>query len=538
LYTTGLTTLTLTDQGAAVVGTNIPATVTTVNLGKETAVSGNNNNISLTYATGSASDVTVNVGATASASNPAFDSGDLTIAGNTGALTIQSSGDAANLLDAVAVNSAGSVTIKGSTQALTTTTVSATGAATFAVDSSLKATTVTNVTLDESTSAINLTAGTGALTVSDIDQTATAGTDLATNVTVTNTGTNASSIGAIDFNGAANKSIAANVTATNDGTGTLTITRIGYDSAASSTGGTSTGTITLAANSGTLTVTTLELGAATNTYETSVNLVLSAAADKTLNITNFNDNDSNGADIGTITLSGAGTINVDADNSGILAVESDTVINSTATGNVNINLGSATSAADITVGLGNAASGKFNVIATGAGADTINGGSGSDNVSSGAGNDILSGGAGSDRLTPGDGNDTLSGGAGVDRFVFITNDEATDNVSTIQDFTVADDILVFDNTTFNAYTGPLSVVTDIANVAASAIVLDNASDITGANFNGTTNGAFIAIALDTGAIYRSADNGTFAGGASNARLIGQIPASVVSSLTTANFEFE
>jgi Ca2+-binding RTX toxin-like protein len=357
---------------------------------------------------------------------------------------------------------------------------------------------------------------------------------LATNVTVTNTGTNASSIGAIDFNGAANKSIAANVTATNDGTGTLTITRIGYQNEASSTGGTSTGTITLAANSGTLTVTTLELGAANDTYETSVNLVLSAAADKTLNITNFSDNDSNGADIGTITLSGAGTINVDANNSGSLNVESDTVITSTATGNVNIHLGSATTAADITVGLGNAASGKYNVITTGAGADTITGGTGADNVTAGAGNDTITGGAGADRLTGGNGTDTISGGTGADRFVFSTINSAA-NANTITDFSVTEgDIIVLDNTTWTSHTVPLSVVTDNSSYVASAIILDNASDILATNVSVTASGAVLAIAIDTGNIYYDLD-GNFMG---SPVIIGQIPASVVSSLTTANFEFE
>jgi len=487
LYTTGLETLTITDVGAAQTATSIPATVTTINLGKGTAVNGTNN-ASLTYATGAASDVTVNVGATATASNPAFDSGDLTIAGNTGALTIQSSGDAANLIDAVAVNSAGSVTIKGSTQALTTTTVSATGAATFAVDSSLKATTVTNVTLDESTSAINLTSGTGALSVGNITQTAgVASNDIASNVTIAASGTTTLSVGTIEFDGGASGSITANVTATNDSTGAMTITGITYDHDVTAAGDTASGTVTLAANSGDITLSTLTMDAATDTYEVNVNLVLSAASGKTLAITDLAH--VNGADMGTVTVSGAGTINVDTNDTNTTPIESNTVINSTATGTFNMNIASATG--NITASLGDVTSSGSNTLTTGSGTDTITGGSGADTISTGGGNDVITAGGGADSITGGGGNDTINlteSTAASDTIVFeatatangqdtitgfasgdIINVSAfaTDNAATatLADTTTGNQAIA-DNDIFNVTDADGSIGTTVANVAA------------------------------------------------------------------------
>ena len=249
----GVQTFTLTDQGAAVVVSNASDSMTAINIGKGTAVTGTNN-ITVGYKSGASSAQTVTVGATASASNPAIDTGDLTITGNTGALTITSGGDAASLLDAVAANNASAVTIQGGTQNLTTTTVSATGAATFTVDASNKATTVTNVTLDQSTSAINVTSGTGNVSVGNVTLTGAAA-DVDVDATVTGNGTTTTGVGIISVDFVDAKAGTADLIATNNSTGAMTITEfevIGRQDDQS-------GSVNIAATSGNVTLTTLDI---------------------------------------------------------------------------------------------------------------------------------------------------------------------------------------------------------------------------------------------------------------------------------------
>jgi hypothetical protein len=80
--------------------------------------------------------------------------------------------------------------------------------------------------------------------------------------------------------------------------------------------------------------------------------------------------------------------------------------------------------------------------------DTINGGSGNDNLAGLGGNDTLNGGSGADTFSGGTGNDNLiggpgtdrlSGGTGADRFVFSATSESAvgDAVDTIADFSHA-----------------------------------------------------------------------------------------------------
>ena len=91
------------------------------------------------------------------------------------------------------------------------------------------------------------------------------------------------------------------------------------------------------------------------------------------------------------------------------------------------------------------------VIAMGAGEDTVHGGDGDDLLRGGAGDDILDGGAGADTLHGGDGDDTLIGGggldemwggAGADTFVFDTVEEALAAAPRIMDFSAGTDRLV------------------------------------------------------------------------------------------------
>lgn len=87
----------------------------------------------------------------------------------------------------------------------------------------------------------------------------------------------------------------------------------------------------------------------------------------------------------------------------------------------------------------------------GTGNDTLNGGAGNDELIGDTGNDSLTGGAGNDTLTGGRGNDTLTGGSGSDRFVFDTNSRFSASIigkDTITDFSVGEDTIVLDKTTF------------------------------------------------------------------------------------------
>ena len=92
----------------------------------------------------------------------------------------------------------------------------------------------------------------------------------------------------------------------------------------------------------------------------------------------------------------------------------------------------------------------------GAGSDALSGGLGNDVVTGGAGNDALSGDAGADRLFGGQGRDRISGGlgkdiltggAGKDFFVF-DKWPGPENIDRITDFSVRDDTIELDASTF------------------------------------------------------------------------------------------
>ncbi|WP_419900133.1 hypothetical protein [Roseomonas sp. USHLN139] len=83
--------------------------------------------------------------------------------------------------------------------------------------------------------------------------------------------------------------------------------------------------------------------------------------------------------------------------------------------------------------------GLANVITGNSRANTLDGGNGDDTLSGGGGNDILKGGAG---------RDTLTGGSGADQFHFTTALNASNNVDTITDFTVAEDLIYLSLTIF------------------------------------------------------------------------------------------
>ncbi|MDQ3247064.1 MAG: hypothetical protein M3Q52_09310 [Pseudomonadota bacterium] len=68
-----------------------------------------------------------------------------------------------------------------------------------------------------------------------------------------------------------------------------------------------------------------------------------------------------------------------------------------------------------------------------------------------AGADTLIAGAGNDQLNGGTGNDRLTGGAGLDKFIFDTALAA--NFDAIMDFSVADDVILLDQTVFSGIAG-------------------------------------------------------------------------------------
>ena len=77
------------------------------------------------------------------------------------------------------------------------------------------------------------------------------------------------------------------------------------------------------------------------------------------------------------------------------------------------------------------------------------GGADADTIVGGSGNDYLSGEAGNDKLDGGAGNDTLVGGADNDTFMFKTALSSIDNVDTIQDYVVANDVIQIDDAVFS-----------------------------------------------------------------------------------------
>lgn len=85
-------------------------------------------------------------------------------------------------------------------------------------------------------------------------------------------------------------------------------------------------------------------------------------------------------------------------------------------------------------------------------ANTILGDEGNDTLKGAGGNDTIGGGDGSDKLYGGDGSDILTGGAGKDTFVFDTK-LAKNNIDTVTDFRVVDDIIYLQNAIFSALTG-------------------------------------------------------------------------------------
>ena len=101
--------------------------------------------------------------------------------------------------------------------------------------------------------------------------------------------------------------------------------------------------------------------------------------------------------------------------------------------------------------------------------DRLFGGRGNDRLWGDRGNDYLAGGNGSDVLNGGNGSDTLIGGIGRDAFVF-NSALVPENVDTISDFSVLDDIIRLDSAMFMGLAeGILAGTAFIANSTGDAM---------------------------------------------------------------------
>lgn len=532
---TGATKAILTPTAATTL-TNLSGDVVELQVGKTAAITGSS--MSVGYVTGSNSDVTLTLGATPTSGTAAVSVGATTFTNNAGGLTINSAGSASNSIGALTAYKASSVTYAGVSQALTGTTVLATAASDVSVDGTLKNTTITNLTVDNSLATLNVTSGAGTATIGNTTQTAASKTSIDTEYNYTggakaltagdvtasvsadagNTvdaivnitaAAGAVSVGSLSFAGsgaatADTTTVALTATGT-ESTGTVTVADLIVDEG---TDGTSATTVELLGNGGAITMTDLTLtdsdinsitlDAASsnvtlttlaNTISTTTDLVVSAASTRTAAITNLTGT----GNLNSITASGAGTINLFTGTS--QAVTGDASIDATGTtGDFTLGLGSA--AGNLNVLLGNAASGKDNTVSTGAGNDVILGGTGVDSVIAGTGADIIDGAAGNDYLEGSAGADTLTGGTGVDTFGYnavvgsssdsnssvkdtITDLATTDfiflNLTNVNDFVVASDVTGSTNS-YNASTNGDGTLTDVGDViiATTGITLTSA----------------------------------------------------------------
>jgi Ca2+-binding RTX toxin-like protein len=140
------------------------------------------------------------------------------------------------------------------------------------------------------------------------------------------------------------------------------------------------------------------------------------------------------------------------------------------------------------------------IIKGGAGADKIDGKGGNDTLYGLGGNDLLYGGAGNDKLYGGLGSDKLFGGTGNDTFVFNTKLGA-DNVDTIDDFSVSQDVIWLDDDIFSKVgkVGDLSGAAFYAGKAAhdatDRIIYDKPTGKLFYDADGNGKGQAIQIAL-------------------------------------------
>jgi len=328
--------------------------------------------ITVGYKTGSATAVTLTLGGTSATT----DIGDITITGNEAALQVTSAGFGANVMDALIVEEATSLSIT-STKAFTSTGITATAATSISMTTGAGAISTGTIVTDEDVT-VNITANGGA----SIDVTTALDVDHLTTLTVS---------------------------ASNDSDVTISnLTLLGKDSATTAANVTVLLDLTAAAGS---TIAIQDFTETTNATATIIDsIVLKGAGD--FNLNGDDDADINVTEIdasaatGNVTLAFGGS--VDNAMTVILGDSSTDATNDVTTG---------AGADDITGGAGN------DIIAVGGGATNYAlGMGGNDTISGGTGADDIDGGAGNDSIYGGDGVDNLIGGAGSDLFYFTTGE--------------------------------------------------------------------------------------------------------------------
>jgi len=425
--TTDVTTLTLTDyDGAAATVSELAAGVATINLQETTA---NTRAVSLSYATGADSAVTVAVGATdTTATNVAVDMGNLTIAGNKGALTITSGGEAANAIDALTANTATSITIDALTKGLTQT-----GAA--------SATAATSVTLNATAGSLSVAAGN--------TFTATKATTIAMNAT----GGALSLATIVSDANVSSASIVASGNETND----VAVTLLDVDHVSA---------ISISADNGAdVTVSDIEMlgvDSATTPADLSTSLTINAIhTDSVVTISDLSP--AANAVLDSLVVKGAGDVNIGTGTALGANIDITSLNAADLTGSLTF-VGTNIDAA-MTVLLGNAGSSETNTVTTGSGNDVITGGTGKESVVGGAGDDVISLGAGADSVDGGAGSDNIDLGSDTAADKVIFSQQA--GADTVVNFVNGTDIL---EVTIAAANGGEVVVT--AAAAQGAITTD------------------------------------------------------------------
>jgi hypothetical protein len=428
---TGATSLEITNIGADVAVTRLAASVTTLSITENTAI----DDTSITYTTGADSAVTLTVGASDTTSaNLITDIGNVTVAGNEGAFTLASRGEAANLVDAVAANDAASLTLDALTRGLTTTTVSATSATAVTLNATAGDLTVTNVTASDA-EGLTLAAIGGSVTANSFVSDA----DIA--VTINATGDNVSIGGLLDVDHLSR--LAINATG-----GDVTIADM---------------EITHVDASGDALAQTIDI---------------TAAAGQTVTISDMSSADTD-TDV-TITIVGAGTVSITSNDDNIDVGDIDA---SAHTGVLTLDFGSNINNA-MTVFIGSGAdheTGDVNTVTTGAGDDDITGGAGDDIIVTGIGGDTIVAGAGDDDITGGDGVDEITTGAGSDVIRFTANNMNYTDADVIIDFAAGDDGDIIAVDVSDAAGGAAAFLDDanfvdlLANAADNSIIVMSAA---------------------------------------------------------------
>ncbi len=340
--------------------TSVASTVASVTL--DGAAAANTKAASIAYASSNSGDLALNVGATDStAANLVVDTGDITVASHTGKLSVQSTGEAANSINALSATA--STTLEfGGTKGLTQTgAVTATAMTAMTVTADAGAVALGTVTSDANVATVALSAS-GAeandITITNLDL------DHVQSVTATATGGADITVSALTFAGTDMSAGAADVT------------------------------------------TALTLNAGTSATDTlsDINVTLAEMSTGTNAVWD------------SITVTGAGDVAIVANDADI---DTTAITATTHTGSFNFNGTAQDSATVIT--LGNASSGETNTVTTGTGNDVITGGTGTDLITGGGGADSITAGLGADTITGGAGADSIDlteATASIDKVTF------------------------------------------------------------------------------------------------------------------------